>query len=106
MSQNNHFVYFILFTVILSVSVLHNKTNYSTNMAYAEPLLSSLAKAKLSPGPLVPEGFKPSVELKVSYGGKDVTSGNYLKTGETTEAPSFSFSIDVCIYSCSYMLLS
>lgn len=58
-------------------------------------LLSSLSKARLSPGPLVPEGFKPLTELKISFVGKDVKLGNYLKTGETKEVPTVAFAIAV-----------
>ncbi|KAG9239822.1 phosphatidylethanolamine-binding protein [Calycina marina] len=56
-------------------------------------LLSSLLEAKLQPGPLVPEGWKPLTELKISYGGKDVRLGNYLKTRETSEKPVVEFTL-------------
>jgi len=70
-------------------------SNSTETMAFSDPLLSSLTKAKLAPGVLVPTGFKPVTELKISFSGKDVKDGNYLKTGETKKAPSVSFTIEV-----------
>ncbi|KAF4331510.1 lipid binding Tfs1p, partial [Fusarium beomiforme] len=54
-------------------------------------LSSSLAEAKLVPGPaasLIPEGFKPSVNLRVSFDGKDVELGNLFRANECKRSPS------------------
>ena len=95
------------FTSLLSLQSFFTFTNTTdrklesdiqliNDMAFSDSLLSSLTKAKLTPGALVPEGFKPSTELKISFAGKDVKEGNYLKTGETKEAPTVSFEVEVC----------
>ncbi|CAF3457876.1 hypothetical protein SNK03_005542 [Fusarium graminearum] len=57
-------------------------------------LLSSLAEAKLVPGAaasLIPEGFKPSVNLRVSFDGKDVELGNLFRATECKRSPSILF---------------
>ena len=62
-------------------------------------LSSSLAEAKLVPGPaasLVPEDFKPSTDLRVSFDRKDVEMGNLFRASECKRAPSVLFDQEVC----------
>lgn len=66
-------------------------------------LSSSLAEAKLVPGSaasLIPEGFKPTTNLKVSFDGKDVDLGNLFRASECKRAPSIRFDQEV---SCGYL---
>ena len=73
--------------------------NKMSSAFHFSELLSSLSKARLQPGPLVPEGWKPSTELKISFSGKDVRLGNYFKTKETAEKPVVEFALEVCFLS-------
>lgn len=62
-------------------------------------LSSSLAEAKLVPGPaasLIPEDFKPSTNLRVSFDGKDVEMGNLFRASECKRSPSILFDQEVC----------
>ncbi|KAL6917263.1 hypothetical protein FSST1_008758 [Fusarium sambucinum] len=57
-------------------------------------LSSSLAEAKLVPGPaasLIPEGFQPTINLRVSFDGKDVELGNLFRANECKRSPSILF---------------
>lgn len=63
-------------------------------------LSSSLAEAKLVPGSaasLIPEGFKPTTNLKVSFDGKDVDLGNLFRASECKRAPSIQFDQEVSV---------
>ncbi|CAG7563677.1 unnamed protein product [Fusarium equiseti] len=60
----------------------------------SKTLSSSLAEAKLVPGPaasLIPEDFKPSTNLRVSFDGKDVEMGNLFRANECKRSPSILF---------------
>lgn len=65
--------------------------------AQIEPsaLLASLSKAALLPSPVIPEAFKPSVELSVSFNEKPVVAGNLFRVSEVKDAPSVSFTPEV-----------
>jgi hypothetical protein len=80
--------------IILTETVFFN--NMTVN-SHFQDLLSSLSKAGLQPGstPLIPENFKLTTELIISYGGKDVVLGNFLTTTETKDAPAVSFDSEV-----------
>ncbi|KAI1421410.1 phosphatidylethanolamine-binding protein [Xylaria sp. FL1777] len=57
-------------------------------------LTASLAKASLVPGSaagLIPEGFRPTMKLGVSFGDKAVELGSFLRAGECKSAPTLSF---------------
>ncbi|KAM0242866.1 hypothetical protein ACHAP5_007200 [Fusarium lateritium] len=57
-------------------------------------LSSSLAEAKLVPGvaaSLIPEDFKPTTDLRVSFDGKDVELGNLLRASDCKRSPSIQF---------------
>ncbi|KAI5459350.1 phosphatidylethanolamine-binding protein [Mariannaea sp. PMI_226] len=57
-------------------------------------ILHSLEQAGLVPGSasaLIPHIFKPSTELKVSFGGKEVALGNFFRPHECRSAPTISF---------------
>jgi hypothetical protein len=61
-------------------------------------LSSSLAEAKLVPGvaaSLIPEDFKPTTDLRVSFDGKDVEMGNLLRASECKRSPSIQFAQEV-----------
>ena len=77
------------------------QTLYSnmTLPSHTEALSNSLSKAGLAFGstPLIPADFKPTTELVVKYGDKPVDLGNYLKTGETKDAPTIEFKHEVYI---------
>jgi len=65
----------------------------------SKTLSSSLAEAKLVPGPaasLIPEDFKPSTNLRVSFDGKDVEMGNLFRANECKRSPSILFDQEVC----------
>ncbi|KAK7191746.1 hypothetical protein DPSP01_008021 [Paraphaeosphaeria sporulosa] len=55
-------------------------------------LLASLSKAALLPSTVIPETFKPSVELSVSFNQKSVVAGNLFRVSEVKEAPTVAFS--------------
>ncbi|KAF4970332.1 hypothetical protein FSARC_2588 [Fusarium sarcochroum] len=60
-------------------------------------LSSSLAEAKLVPGvaaSLIPEDFKPTTNLKVSFDGKAVELGNLLRASDCKRSPSIQFDQD------------
>ncbi|KAJ4288102.1 hypothetical protein N0V90_012119 [Kalmusia sp. IMI 367209] len=61
--------------------------------AQIEPsaLLASLSKAALLPSPIIPETFKPSVQLSVSFNEKPVVIGNLFRASECKSAPVISF---------------
>ena len=61
--------------------------------AYTTELISSLSKVGLAPGstPLIPANFKATTKLSLKYGEREVSLGNFFKTGETASAPSISF---------------
>ena len=65
--------------------------------SYFQDLLDSLKKVGIGPGsiPLIPADFKPTIKLDLKFGDKSVELGNFLKTGETKEAPSLSFTSTV-----------
>ncbi|KAF5705816.1 lipid binding protein [Fusarium globosum] len=57
-------------------------------------LSNSLAESKLVPGSaasLIPEGFKPTTNLKVSFDGKDVDLGNLFRATECKRSPGIQF---------------
>ncbi|KAF1968961.1 ERO1-domain-containing protein [Bimuria novae-zelandiae CBS 107.79] len=70
------------------------KISISNKMAAnieSSALLASLSKTGLLPSPVIPETFKPSVELSVSFGEKPVVAGNLLRVSEVKDVPSVSF---------------
>ncbi|KAL4759433.1 YbhB/YbcL family Raf kinase inhibitor-like protein [Aspergillus foveolatus] len=61
--------------------------------AHAQALATSLSQAALVPGsaPLIPDNFKPTTELNVSFGEKAVSLGNLFRVSEVKSAPTVSF---------------
>ncbi|KAL2842923.1 phosphatidylethanolamine-binding protein [Aspergillus pseudoustus] len=61
--------------------------------AHTEALASTLAAAKLVPGsaPLIPDGFKPTTELRATFAEKAVALGNLFRVSEVKAAPTISF---------------
>ncbi|KAI1354605.1 phosphatidylethanolamine-binding protein [Xylaria sp. FL0043] len=60
-------------------------------------LTASLAKANLVPGSaagLIPDGFRPTTKLNVSFGDKAVELGTFLRAGECKQAPTLSFAAE------------
>lgn len=67
----------------------------STSDDHPSALLSSLKEAKLVPGPaeaVISPSFTPTFDLKVSFGSKYVSLGNFFKAGECKPVPALSFS--------------
>jgi hypothetical protein len=67
--------------------------------SFAQALSSSLAEAKLVPGSaaaLIPPEFKPTTQLVISFGGRDVELGNLFRVNECKLAPFVSFEAEVC----------
>ena len=64
----------------------------------AETLLSSLKKASLiatgNPS-VIPDDFKPTTDLKVSFGSKAVSHGNLLRVSDVKNVPTVSFNAEV-----------
>jgi hypothetical protein len=60
---------------------------------YHSEVVASLEEVGLAPGsiPLIPQDFKVTIRLDVMFGEKSVSLGNFLKTSETSQAPSISF---------------
>lgn len=71
--------------------------NSATMSAILDPtmLLSSLVAAKLIPSPLIPENFKPTVHLSVTFGHSQVTAGNLFRASDCKVAPAVSFTAEV-----------
>ncbi|EGG02948.1 uncharacterized protein MELLADRAFT_38287 [Melampsora larici-populina 98AG31] len=70
--------------------------------------MHSLIAANLTAGtnPLIPSGFKPTVDLILSYGGSQVTMGNLFPTTVCTNPPNIMFfSEDPTKCSLSYTLM-
>ncbi|KAK1713478.1 phosphatidylethanolamine-binding protein [Colletotrichum lupini] len=64
---------------------------------HAQKLTSTLEQAKLVPGSaavLIPEGFRPTIKLEVSFADKAVDVGNFFRAGECKLAPSISFAAE------------
>ncbi|KAL4812431.1 phosphatidylethanolamine-binding protein [Aspergillus spinulosporus] len=61
--------------------------------AHAQALATSLSQAALVPGsaPLIPDDFKPTTELSISFGEKAVSLGNLFRVSEVKSAPTVSF---------------
>lgn len=65
---------------------------------HGERLPQTLSDAKLVPGPaaeLIPEGFRPTTKLEVSYDGKAVDLGNLFRVRETKIQPVIQFQREV-----------
>lgn len=65
---------------------------------HGERLPQTLGDAKLVPGPaaeLIPEGFRPTTKLEVSYDGKAVDLGNLFRVRETKIQPVVQFQREV-----------
>lgn len=61
-------------------------------------LLGTLKDANLVPGSassLIPADFKPSTQLKVSFGEKAVDLGNLFRVSEVKNTPGISFEAEV-----------
>jgi hypothetical protein len=58
-------------------------------------LLAALSKAALLPSLVIPEIFKPSVELSVSFNEKPVAAGNLFRVSEVKDVPTVSFTPEV-----------
>lgn len=68
---------------------------------HGERLPQTLSDAKLVPGPaaeLIPEGFRPTTKLEVSYDGKALDLGNLFRVRETKVQPNISFQREVCTH--------
>lgn len=68
--------------------------------AYGESLAQSLAKANLVPGSaadVIPDHFKPSIKLEVSYNDRAVELGNFFRAGECQTAPTIQFHPEVSV---------
>ncbi|KAH7136128.1 phosphatidylethanolamine-binding protein [Dendryphion nanum] len=61
-----------------------------------EALLASLSKAGLQPSLAIPETFKPSVDVSVSFEQKPVVAGNLFRVSEVKNAPEITFTPEVC----------
>lgn len=64
---------------------------------HSKALAESLARANLTPGPaegIIPEDFKPTTKLQVSFGGKAVDLGNFFRASECKQPPSISFNAE------------
>uniref|UniRef100_A0A0B7K6D1 Phosphatidylethanolamine-binding protein n=1 Tax=Bionectria ochroleuca TaxID=29856 RepID=A0A0B7K6D1_BIOOC len=76
---------------------------------YTLALASSLEKANLVPGSaasLIPQGFKPTTKLNITYGDRPLDLGNLFRVTEVKTAPSVSFpSEDGAPDGASYLLL-
>ncbi|KAL7924349.1 phosphatidylethanolamine-binding protein [Trichoderma austrokoningii] len=78
--------------------------------SFAQTLASSLAEAKLVPGPaeaLIPREFTPTTRLGVNFDGREVDLGNLFRVREVKLAPFVSFEAEPGDSSAdaSYMLL-
>lgn len=65
---------------------------------HAQSLRASLAAANLSPGSassLIPEGFKPTVQVDVAFNGRKLELGNLFRASECKTAPTVSFTAEV-----------
>ncbi|RHZ48254.1 hypothetical protein CDV55_101063 [Aspergillus turcosus] len=62
--------------------------------SHTQELLQSLAQANLTPGllPFLPQDFKPTTQLHISFNNKPVSLGNLFRASECKTAPSVSFS--------------
>lgn len=82
---------------------LHNsiRSDFSSKMPlkeHSKALSASLADAKLVPGvaaSLIPEDFKPTTKLDVTFDGTAVKLGNLFRTSQCRLAPSIRFSKEV-----------
>lgn len=61
------------------------------------PTLASLSKAALLPSPVIPETFKPTIRLSVSFNDKAVAAGNLFRASECKATPTVSFTPEVII---------
>ena len=69
-----------------------------TSCTMSTALSSSLAEAELVPGvaaSLIPENFKPTIDLRVSFDGKAVELGNLLRASDCKRSPSIQFNQEV-----------
>lgn len=77
--------------------------------SHAEALKASLVKANLSPGSavsIIPESFKPTTKLGVSFAGKDLDLGNWFRKGEVQGKPDITFQAEQgAPSSASYLLI-
>lgn len=70
----------------------------ATLQTHGERLPQTLTDAKLVPGPaaeLIPEGFRPTTKIEISYDGKAVDLGNLFRVSETKVQPAISFQREV-----------
>ncbi|KAI7782611.1 hypothetical protein LA080_013099 [Diaporthe eres] len=76
---------------------------------HGERLPQTLSDAKLVPGPaaeLIPEGFRPTTKLEVSYDGKALDLGNLFRVRETKVQPNISFQREADVdHKTSYTLM-
>jgi hypothetical protein len=66
---------------------------------HAQALSDSLARAGLVPGraaTVIPRDFRPSTQLSILFGGKQVDLGNLFRVTEVSTAPSVQFDPEVC----------
>lgn len=71
----------------------------ATLQTHGERLPQTLTDAKLVPGPaaeLIPEGFRPTTKIEISYDSKAVDLGNLFRVSETKVQPAISFQREVC----------
>lgn len=69
---------------------------------HSKALSDSLQQGGLVPGPattdgLVPEGFKPQVQLDIAYDGQNVELGNFFHASQCKVSPTVSFQREVRI---------
>ncbi|KAI0871465.1 phosphatidylethanolamine-binding protein [Hypoxylon argillaceum] len=65
--------------------------------AHVAALTTSLATANLVPGSaasVIAEGFRPTTNLNVSFGGRAVEPGSFFRAGECKEAPTLEFAAE------------
>lgn len=68
----------------------------------SQDLASSLEKANLVPGSaavLIPSAFKPTTQLGVEFGGRQVALGNLFRASECKTPPSITFPPEVSFLS-------
>lgn len=67
---------------------------------HEDALADSLKRGGLVPGPaakdgLIPESFKPTTRLNVSFQGKEVSLGTFFRSSECKTSPAVSFQSEV-----------
>ena len=91
-------VYLDVLRLIISFFLCKFSNTHHTMATQIQPeaLLTSLSKAGLLPSLAIPETFKPSVDVSVSFEQKPVVAGNLFRVSEVQNAPEVTFTPEVC----------